>query len=235
ANAELRTRVIDRLEELLGGQLSAAAVTAAAADAVSRTAEDVLLDPWMVAWERDQSYANDVVPAIDEFIQDRYGFLGEAITALANLHGPLVINEYQALNTGQAIDDHGDSDPWIELYNRGEETVWLAGKCIGPDLRNPDSLHCFDAAVPVEPGQALVLWADGEPEQGPTHLWFTLDSAGGELGLFAPPQGEEQDDQDAGRVLDVVFFGSQAAGQSYGRTENGSEEWGPIADPTPGG
>jgi len=234
-NAELRARVLERLWELLDGELSADAVTAVAADAVGEASEDVLLDPWMVAWERDQSYVDEAVGAIAEFAEARQAFLLEAIGALTTLHGPLVINEYQALNTGQAVDDHGDADPWIELFNRGEETVWLAGTCIGPDLRGPDSLHCFDADLAVEPGQAILLWADGEPEEGPSHLGFILDGDGGELVLFAPPEGEEPSDEGAGQVLDVVFFGPQVPGESYGRTENGSEAWGPIISPTPGG
>jgi hypothetical protein len=233
-NAELRARVRGRLGELMQGQLSPDAVAAVVADDVAQASEDVLLDPWMVAWERDQGYVNHVEPAIAEYVDAHYPVLQEAIEWLAVLHGPLVINEYQALNTGQAVDDHGDADPWIELYNRGEEAVWLWGKCIGPDLRDPDGLHCFETDQVVDPGQTLLLWADGEPDQGPLHLWFTLDASGGELGLFQLPEGEEPNDDDAGQVIDAVFYGPQTAGQSYGRLENGSEEWGEIINPTPG-
>jgi spore coat protein H len=233
ANAELRARVLGRLDELIGGQLDADAVIALAEDDVSQAAQDVLLDPWMVAWERDQGYVSDVVPAIGEFVQARHGYLSEAVGALATLHGPLVINEHQALNTGQAVDDHGDEDPWIELYNRGEEAVALGNVCIGPDLRDPDGLQCFESDEEVAPGEVLLLWADGEPEEGPEHLWFTLGEAGGEIGLFQLPEGEWNDDNQ-GQILDLAFYGEQVAGQSYGRLENGSEEWGEILSPTPG-
>jgi spore coat protein H len=233
-DGELRSRLRARLEELLGGALAPDAIEERAATLVARAATDVALDPWMVAWERDQGYADDVVPGIGEFAAARHAFLQEALVGLATLHGPLVINEYQAVNTGEVVDEHGDADPWIELYNRGEETVVLSGLCLTPDLRDPDAAHCFGEPIQVPPGELLLLWADGEPEQGELHLGFTLDADGGELGLL--PFGEGEDDWKLGEagVHDVTFYGAQNPGESYGRLEHGSEEWGPIASPTPG-
>jgi hypothetical protein len=227
--------LLDRIRELIQVDLAEERISQIVDAAVTEAGPDVLLDPWMIAWERDQAYVNDVVPAIEEFVAERYAFFDDALSSYVALHGPLVINEYQALNTGQAQDEHGEADPWIELFNRGEEAVSLLETCLTPDLRNPDSAHCFDEPIEVLPGETLLLWADGEPDQGELHLGFVLDSGGGELGLITAGESEgEWGEGEGGRVFDVAFYGAQAAGESYGRLENGGEQWGPIQVPTPG-
>jgi hypothetical protein len=235
ANAGLRRRVVDRIFALIQGELSDEAVAGIVEAAIAEAGPDVLLDPWMVAWERDQAYVTDVAPAIEEFIAARYAFFEEALPSHETQHGPLVINEYQAANTGQAQDEQGDADPWIELFNRGEEAVSLLETCLTPDLRNPDSAHCFEEPIEVLPGETLLLWADGEPDDGELHLGFILGEQGGEIGLLTAGEPEgEWGEGEGGRVYDVVFYGPQTPGESYGRLENGSNEWGPIQTPTPG-
>jgi spore coat protein H len=237
-NAELHRRFRARLEELVQGKLAAGEVKALARAAVDSASEDVALDPWMVAWERDRGYATRVVPRIGEFIDARYAFLEEFLAADEPLSGPVVINELQATNAGSPRDGRGEAGPWIELYNRGRQPVSLYGVCLTPDLRDPDRAHCFREPIPIDPGQALLFWADGQPDRGEHHLGFRLSSDGGEVGLFAGEVAGEPEspgeDAEAGRLYDLVFYGAQSPGNSYGRTDNGADEWGPLPTPTPG-
>jgi hypothetical protein len=233
ANAELKKRFLTRLDELINGELSTDAVVEIASAVVDSAETDVLLDPWMVAWERDEYYSSETAPAIAEFIEARYGFLREAEQELQIIGGPLLINEYQAINTGEVVDEFGEPEPWIELYNRGEETASLLNVCLTPDLRIRDKAHCFNEPIQIDPGQARVLFADGEPDDGELHLGFVLNTDGGEIGLFQAAEGEGEEET-GGRVFDAAFYGPQTPGESYGRLENGSDEWGPIETPTPG-
>ncbi len=233
-NTDLRTRLLARIEALISGVLSSEKIVELCNTAVQSAAVDVALDPWMVAWERDQSFANDVVPAIEDFASQRTAFMNGEIAAMQSIHGPLVINEFQLQNTGQITDEFGQEDPWIELYNRGNDPMELAGICLTTDLRNGEGAHCFGDVAVIGPGQVLVLFADAQPDQGDLHLGFTVNPDGGEIGLYFQGEGEGEEGEEGCTVYDVVFYSSQNPGESYGRTSNGAEQWGSMTMPTPG-
>ncbi len=233
-NTDLRTRLLARIEALISGVLSSEKIVELCNAAVQSAVVDVALDPWMVAWERDQSFVNDVVPAVEDFASQRTAFLSGEIAAMQSIHGPLVINEFQLHNTGQITDEYGEADPWIELYNRGNAPVGLAGICLTADLRDIEGAHCFGDMMEIGPGQVLVLFADGEPDQSDLHLSFTLSSQGGEMGLYSQGEGEGDGKGENSAVHDLVFYAVQNNGESYGRTSNGAEQWGSMAVPTPG-
>ena len=233
-NTDLRTRLLARIEALISGVLSSEKIVELCNTAVQSAAVDVALDPWMVAWERDQSFANDVVPAIEDFASQRIAFMGGEISAMQSIHGPLVINEFQLQNTGQITDEFGQEDPWIELYNRGNDPMELAGICLTADLRNGEGAHCFGDVAVIGPGQVLVLFADAQPDQGDLHLGLTVSPDRGEIGLYFQGEGEGEEGEEGCTVYDVVFYSSQNPGESYGRTSNGAEQWGSMTMPTPG-
>lgn len=233
-NTDLRTQLLARMEELISGVLSSEKIVELCEAAVQSAVVDVALDPWMVAWERDLSFVNDVVPAVEDFASQRTAFLIGEIAAMQSIHGPLVINEFQLYNTGQITDEYGEADPWIELYNRGNAPVGLAGICLTADLRDFEGAHCFENVIEIGPGQVLVIFADGEPDQGDLHLSFTLDPDGGEIGLYSMTEGEEEEGGEECTVNDVMFYAVQNPGESYGRLSNGAEQWGSMTAPTPG-
>lgn len=229
ANPELRARYVARSRELLAGPLALSEISAAAHDAVTSASADVALDPWMVAWERDEDYSQETAPAVAAFAEARIDHMTWEAEALAGIHGPVVINEIQADNTGQAADEWGEPEPWIELYNRGEETASLAGLCLVSALREPEALFCFAGEATLGHGEHLLVWADGEPDDGPLHAPFKLNPDGGQVALARQEPAEDQ-----GAVMDVLFHGPQLPGDSYGRTSDGAQEWGVSHFPTPG-
>jgi len=87
----------------------------------------------------------------------------------------LRLNEAVSDNDGVWLDELGEADDWIEIYNAGDGPVELSEFSIGDER---DEL----VALPPEqlaPGKTKLFWADGELDQGRDHLPFKL-SAGGE-------------------------------------------------------
>lgn len=128
----------------------------------------------------------------------------------------LIINEFMALNQTFIADEYGEYDDWIELYNRGSEKVWLGDKFLSDNLEDRDEWKLPGRYL--DPGQFLLVWADGEEEQGSLHAGFRLDTDSEEIGLFdAPSTGF--------RPIDHVAFGPQATDRSYSRVPDGSAVW----------
>ncbi|MEA2104400.1 MAG: lamin tail domain-containing protein [Candidatus Cloacimonadota bacterium] len=132
----------------------------------------------------------------------------------------LYINEYMASNDYGPVDENGEHDDWIEIYNAGADPVDIGGMFVTDDLTD---LACsmipegFSDLTTIEPGGYLILWADKEEEQGPLHLSDVKLSSGGEqIGLT---------DRDSTTVLDSLTYGEQTTDVSCGRLPDGSANW----------
>ena len=68
----------------------------------------------------------------------------------------------------------------------------------------------------IGPGEHMLVWADDDEMQGPTHTNFQLSKSGEFIGLF---------DRDGVTLLDEITFGPQAEDISYGRLTDGNETW----------
>ncbi|HQV52407.1 MAG: CotH kinase family protein [Flavobacteriales bacterium] len=124
--------------------------------------------------------------------------------------GDLVINEFMALNGGTVVDENGDPDDWIELYNRSTFALSTAGLYVSDDASDPTKW-----AMPtrvVQPNEYLIIWADGQPDQGDDHADFKLEATGETVMLSYADS----------TVIDQVNFGNQYEISSTGRFPNGS-------------
>ena len=76
----------------------------------------------------------------------------------------LVINEFSAQPTS-VVDNAGDRDDWIELYNSSNVPINLHGLFITDTLGNKLKHTLNDNGLPwiLAPGAYQLLWADGEP------------------------------------------------------------------------
>jgi hypothetical protein len=99
------------------------------------------------------------------------------------------INEFLASNISSngLVDQFGNLDPWIELYNFGSNDVNLAGYSLTDDPAVPDK-WVFPAVL-LPAGQFLVVFADGlnvtsGGGAAPLHTSFSLTAAGAYLGLY---------------------------------------------------
>lgn len=142
----------------------------------------------------------------------------------ADLAEGLVLNELLAVNVAANTDPNDEFDDWIELFNGGAEPVSLADVYLSDDPAAP-TRWALPAERPLEPGEHLLVWCDGQPEQGAEHAPFKL-SGGGEAVVLSYVA-------DAPVVLDQVEYGEQLPDTAWARLPDGGVEWG-AAPPTPG-
>jgi hypothetical protein len=96
----------------------------------------------------------------------------------------LAVNELVASNTSGVLDDHGEREDWVEIYNPGDATVDLGGMYLTDDLGNGNKWE-IPAGVSIGAGAHLVFWADEQLEQGPLHAGIKLSASGEEIGIFS--------------------------------------------------
>lgn len=125
------------------------------------------------------------------------------------------INEWLASNDGSALDEFGDDDDYIELYNDEDAAVDLGGRFLTDTLSDRTKWE-IPAGVTIPAKGYLVIWADNEPEQGPLHASFALSAGGEEIGLFDRPGNQLA-------PIDTVTFGAQTTDVAEGRAPDGSE------------
>ncbi|MEM9064805.1 MAG: CotH kinase family protein [Planctomycetota bacterium] len=124
------------------------------------------------------------------------------------------INEWLAGNDGVALDEFGEDDDFFELYNAEPFAVDLGERFLTDDLTNPTKWE-IPAGVTIPSAGYLLIWADGDTDQGPLHADFALSKGGEAIGLF--------DRADNGFAqIDSITFGPQADDITEGRSPNGS-------------
>lgn len=142
---------------------------------------------------------------------------------------PLVINELAASNGSVIQDPQGEFEDWVELHNFGGAPVDIAGMYLTDDLSNPTKYQIprgNPSLTTIQAGGYILVWADGETDDGGLHADFKLDADGEEVGLF---------DIDGQTGVDSVVFGVQTRDVSYGRYPDAGETWGYALSATPGG
>ena len=140
----------------------------------------------------------------------------------------LVINEFMARNAGSIQDPYGDYDDWVEIYNYGDDAIDIGGMYLTDNLSTPAGWRVPDnnpAVTTIRSEGYLLIWADGETNQGTLHASFKLSADGEEIGLFGA---------DGSTLIDGVTFGPQTEERSYGRLPDGHDNWQAFASPTPG-
>jgi hypothetical protein len=136
---------------------------------------------------------------------------------------PVYVNEVLPVNVTVLADDHGDFDPWIELYNPSTSTVDLSGLSLSDDPALPHKWPIPAGTTLCGQGR-LTIWADAEPSEGPLHASFRLTVAGGAVRLY----------NGAGSLLDSLAYPALASNVSFGRNPDGSATLTSFVYPTPG-
>ncbi len=139
----------------------------------------------------------------------------------------LYINEFMASNDNAYADENGEYDDWIELYNAGDKEINIAGMYLSdnPDDATKWQIPTGSDKTKIPAGGFLVLWADGQTDQGVLHLPFKL-SSGGEAIVVTASDGET--------TIDQHIYGPQTTDISEGRDPDGSDNWVKFSVPTPG-
>jgi hypothetical protein len=135
----------------------------------------------------------------------------------------VLLNELQARNASTHADEALDRDDWVELIAVGPDPVPLDGWSLSDDV-DSDGAWTFPAGTVLEPGAHLVVWLDGQPDQGPLHADFRLAGTGETLALLDP----------SGAPIDTVEFGDLGDDLVLGRFPDGAPAWEPSIRATPG-
>jgi hypothetical protein len=139
----------------------------------------------------------------------------------------LRINEFLALNTSCCTDEMGEYEDWIEIHNLSDAPINLAGYYLSDDPSNPFNSRIRDTnaqETTIPAGGYIVIWADGDRDQGERHVDFRLSQAGESVVLFYID----------GRKIDEYTFGVQTEDKSMGRLPNGTGPFQVLSSPTPG-
>jgi len=142
----------------------------------------------------------------------------------------VIFNEICATVGASFVDDFGEFEDWIEVYNPGDKAIDLSGWFISDDS---DHLNKYripldpDGLVSIEPGGYLVLWADKDLEQGPHHVNIQLSKEGEEIFL-----SKLIDDQL--KIIDRIRYPAHKSDQSYGRCQHPEPSWKILDKPSPG-
>jgi hypothetical protein len=125
--------------------------------------------------------------------------------------GDVVINEFLADNVNNEVDEAGEQEDWLELYNNTMSPITLTGFYLSDD---PENLNkwAFPAGVSIPGHGFLIVWLDDDALQGPYHANFKLLATGEQLILS----------DGVSTVLDGVTFGQQIPDVSFGRYPNGT-------------
>lgn len=134
------------------------------------------------------------------------------------------INELMASNS-TILDEYGESDDWVEIYNDNEEGIILNDLYISDDLSDTTKWQ-FPAPIFIFPKSYSMIWLDDSPNQGTNHVPFKL-SSGGESVIISQKVNDEL------VVLDEISFGALSENVSYGRELDGNNNWVYFGNPTP--
>jgi hypothetical protein len=157
---------------------------------------------------------------------------GRHISATSASPSPsaLIINEFLAVNQNGLTDEDGDYSDWIEIYNRSDSAVNLAGWSLTTDPNQPQQWPFPDITLDSE--DYLIVFASGKDRRivqpgASLHTNFKLSKKGEYLALYNILEG---------RMMDVISprFPNQFADIAYGRYSD-DLGFGYLANPTPGG
>ncbi len=160
---------------------------------------------------------------IMQFVKERRAYLRPWLDAQAQ-PSDVRLNEIVSVNSSSMTDEAGDADPWVEIHNLGPGPVNLAGMYLSDSSGTPTKW-----ALPsrtLADGEMLVIWLDGETNEGAAHANFRISASGGGLFLYNTASGEQT-------LLDSVQFPELAAGRSYIRLGNSGNRWASTNLPTP--
>jgi hypothetical protein len=143
---------------------------------------------------------------------------------------PLWINEVEPDNLTGLTNSAGQHAPWVELYNPSTNTVVLTNLYLSSTYTNLTN-WAFPAGAAINPGQFLVVFADGQTNLSTLsqlHTSFALNSSAGSVALSRVFNSQPQ-------VLDYVDYSNLPPDWSYGSLPNG-QSFVRVAfySPTPG-
>lgn len=142
--------------------------------------------------------------------------LAGCIALSAQSRGGLRINEVMVTNENSVVDDYGNREAWIELYNSTYGPLEISSVYLTTDSMKPKMypVPLGDVNTEIPPRQHVIFWADGQPDKGTFHTSLRLvPGQDNWIGVY---------DADGKTLIDaVVVPASLLPDQSYARHIDG--------------
>ena len=138
----------------------------------------------------------------------------------AQSRSSLRINEVLVTNEDNFVDDYGQHNGWIEIWNSSFSSINIGGCYLTNDKSNPKKylIPRGDVLTIIKPRQHILFWADNKPQRGTFHLNFELEAGKENYIALYDSNGKTLIDQ-------VIIPASITKDQSYARVEDGVSEW----------
>ncbi|HEY9509618.1 MAG TPA: lamin tail domain-containing protein, partial [Verrucomicrobiae bacterium] len=143
---------------------------------------------------------------------------GRANNVVTNLPAfpPLWLNELQAVNVTGPLDNFGQRDPWIELFNSATTNFNLAGYYLSDNYTNLTQ-WAFPSGMTASANGFTQVWCDNQTGQtagNAVHTSFALSPGSGRLALSRLVNGHPQ-------IVDYLTYTNLSANWSYGDVPDG--------------
>ncbi|MCS1411314.1 MAG: hypothetical protein M2R45_04513 [Verrucomicrobia subdivision 3 bacterium] len=142
----------------------------------------------------------------------------------------LWLNEVQSVNQTGIVDGQGEAEPWVEIYNSGDQPLALGDFYLTSDYQNSMQWKFPDTAM-IGPGEYQIVWCDGEPEASTGAEWhanFRLPAAQGAVAMTVQSSVGVA-------IVDYLNYEDLQKDRSFGAFPNGSPNLRKVfLTPTPG-
>lgn len=137
------------------------------------------------------------------------------ISAKANeeFSDAIAINEVMATNDTTMMDELGEYDDWVELYNTTNQDISLLGYYLTDD--NDDIMQWAFPDTVIKANDYLIVWTDNDEEQGALHTNFKLSSDGDKVYLVNSEL----------TIVNTCKFDDQLTDYGYARNPNATGEF----------
>ncbi|MGC8744119.1 MAG: lamin tail domain-containing protein, partial [Verrucomicrobiia bacterium] len=129
---------------------------------------------------------------------------------------PIWLNEVQAENLTGTVDNFGEHEPWVEIYNSGTNTIDLSDYYLTDSYSNLAKWK-FPQGTMINPGEFKVVWLDDEENQTTLqyiHANFKLAPTNGSIAIVKLFNNSLS-------VIDYLNYKNLPADYSYGDSPDG--------------
>ena len=123
----------------------------------------------------------------------------------------LEISEVVADNVTGLVDELGGRPDWVEIRNVSSQVIPLGNVSLGPRMFGNSDRFSFTNRPAINPGEHIVIYADGNSSQGQLHAPFNLNRLGEQLQLVGTTASG------ARFVIDSLRYGPQVADVALSR------------------
>jgi len=142
------------------------------------------------------------------------------VIASAHDRKKLRINEVMVVNDSSIVDEYGNRNGWVELFNANFSPLQISSVYLTDDKSNPKKypVPLGDVNTRIPKRQHVIFFTDGKPNYGTFHTNFVLTPGKANwIGLY---------DADGKTLIDEVTIPADLpANASYARTADGYGTW----------